>query len=188
MLTREQPPPDRPHRDKRKRLDQSIQRTQRLSSGQNNHTAAFAAPPAAQQLPSQSEHEASNDQARSEAATISPYPFAQPPAHQDTQARRQTPLFYPPDIRNAPPPNSSPYESARPSSQPHTDGLNPPTSYDRDISVNRTSGATGEALSAGPTMHEDANGERRIQPGSAAELSRDVGQPLQSNGDGPDVM
>lgn len=151
VLVIKQPPPDRPHRDKRRR---------------QNPATSSTLPPLIPALPKPSSQSSQppQHQTRSESDPSQP-----PPANAAaTDAERRA--FLPQDLAatseqqaNGPTHSSPPRPpSGIPGIINGMDGT-----VDRNPSINREAGAAGEAVSAGPTITEDANGERQIiSPGN----------------------
>lgn len=98
--------------------------------------------------------------------------------------QRQAPPSYP---AHPPPQQGSPYE-ARTSipggSDRQTNGanLNDPDERERDAPINRAAGAAGEALSAGPSIQEDSNGERKIISSTSAENANAESEQRETSG------
>ena len=157
------PPPDRPHRDKRRRLDPALS-MQRPPSGLPSQPAQYQPLPPATRVPSQVERDGLPPAHPPQPLNSSASPvdaYARPPS----QAHHQ---HHPPPNQHAPSyPQSSPYHvrgsmSSAPDGQ--VNGANP-DAFDERAShtrVSQSAGTAGEALSAGPAIREDANGERRI--------------------------
>lgn len=111
LANHEKPPPDRPHRDKRRRPDSGRQAP---SAGQQQQNQQQPAP----QVPSQSER-----------------------------------------------------DDDLPTVQTNGNDAGPANGTDEPNPINRSAAATGEEVSAGPSILEDANGDRRIQPTSNSDAN-----------------
>ena len=55
---------------------------------------------------------------------------------------------------------------------------------EREAPVNREAGAAGEALSAGPTIVENANGERMVVPSASTESGNAQAERRETSGEG----
>lgn len=87
----------------------------------------------------------------------------------------------------APLPHGSPYGApvgVPGTGRTHVNGMDLDDAADRkrELPVNRESDSTGEALSAGPTIREDLNGERRILPSSTENVNMSTDQQDASSG------
>ena len=181
-----QPPPDRPHRDKRRR-PQHIQPAVPIPPPPARSLHAHQRPV----LPSTSTHSSYQDVS----TPLVPGPgginvpanardpsgnYIYLPPHELTALQQQIPLPAPPSYPSQPP---LPYQGS-PTGAPvgipgaaerqvngsvNADGAADDVEPAQEPPLNRRAGATGQALSAGPTIQEDSNGDRRIVSSASAE-------------------
>ncbi|KAK5127907.1 hypothetical protein LTR85_005024 [Meristemomyces frigidus] len=167
------PPPDRPHRDKRRRHGMPSGAPESIQPAHPTHASPYgpAQTPQLQRGPSDPAANPPMVQGpggfpiRANALTADGQYIYVPAEHPHTQ----TPAY---PMPQAPLPHGSPYGPpiGVPGAATHMNGMGGMDGADDadQPNINRSEGVTGEALSAGPRNREGTNGDRVILPSDAA--------------------